>query len=361
MKHHLRNDKTCLNCGAEVTGRYCGNCGQENIEPKQTFGGLVHHFIGDITHYDSKFFTTLKHLLFKPGFLTRQYIAGRRNSYLDPIRMYVFISVVFFLALFFKKKEEPINDDGAVIAHYNNLARQHIADSLRGIIKDSNITKGKDSIKAVVIKSIAASLDSSVYKDTTESISFHIGNGGVHFELVENRFNNVAEYDSFENTLQEDKRDKGFFRWMLHTNISLKSRYCSRGQLVLDESFEHNIPKLMFVLLPLFALFIYWFHSRKKYYYVRHVIFSMHFHSFTFVLFLLITVIGWLFPHINSLLILTLPSLFILFVYLAVALKNTYHQSFLKAVLKTLTIGLMYVISLLICIIGLAFINFFTA
>src|SRR3569833_749656 len=117
MKHHLRSDKTCLNCGADVTGRFCGLCGQENIEPKETVGRLVKHFVGDITHYDSKFFTTVRDLLFKPGFLTKEYISGRRTRYLDPIRTYVFKSVLFLIALFLIKHEEPADQGPEINKH----------------------------------------------------------------------------------------------------------------------------------------------------------------------------------------------------------------------------------------------------
>src|SRR5579859_1546462 len=133
--HHLRHDKTCLNCGHLVEERFCTHCGQENLEPKESVGHIVGHFFADITHFDSKLFTTLKDLILRPGFLTREYVAGRRMSYLNPIRMYVFSSAVFFLALFAGKKEhepEKENDQAAV-----NGYRQHLADSLRAAAFDS--------------------------------------------------------------------------------------------------------------------------------------------------------------------------------------------------------------------------------
>jgi hypothetical protein len=118
---------------------------------------------------------------------------------------------------------------------------------------------------------------------------------------------------------------------------------------------------MMFVLLPLFALYIYILHNRKNYYYAQHIIFSVHYHSFMFALLLLITITGWIFPHIDKPLFLLAPAILVLFGYLAVALKVTYHQSLGIALLKATGIGLMYIISLVICIIVLAFINFFTA
>jgi len=91
-----------------VIGHYCHNCGQENLEPKETVWHLVQHFFNDITHFDGKFFETVKYLLRKPGFLSLEYTRGRRMSYLNPIRMYVFTSAIFFIILFSLKKPEDM-------------------------------------------------------------------------------------------------------------------------------------------------------------------------------------------------------------------------------------------------------------
>jgi hypothetical protein len=95
-----RKQKNCLNCNAQVQGKYCHICGQENIEPEENVWHLVTHFFNDITHFDGKFFSTLKLLILKPGFLPAEYKMGRRASYLNPIRMYLFTSFVFFLVFF---------------------------------------------------------------------------------------------------------------------------------------------------------------------------------------------------------------------------------------------------------------------
>ena len=206
MKHHLRKEKNCLNCGTEVTDRFCSHCGQENLETKESFGHLVGHFFADVTHYDSKFFTTIKDLLFKPGFLTRQYFAGRRTKYLNPLRMYFFISFIFFLVSYIKNNNEPAEAEDPN-AQYANIVRQYLADSLRQSIKNQNIHT--DSTKATVINQIAANLDSAISKkDTTEAIGFFFGDNGIKFTLTENKYNNVFEYDSVQQVMSEDKRDK---------------------------------------------------------------------------------------------------------------------------------------------------------
>jgi hypothetical protein len=103
-----REEKDCLNCGTTVQGRYCQSCGQENIIPRETFWHMFTHFFYDVTHFDSQFFHTVHHLILKPGFLSKEYIKGRRKSYLHPIRMYVFTSAIFFLLFFslFQPKEK---------------------------------------------------------------------------------------------------------------------------------------------------------------------------------------------------------------------------------------------------------------
>src|ERR1700760_3017426 len=100
MKKHYRKENDCLNCGATLQGHYCHVCGQENLQIKESFGHMMNHAISDYFHFDHQFFHTLKPLLFKPGFLTTEYMAGRRAQYLHPVKMYIFISVVYFLLLF---------------------------------------------------------------------------------------------------------------------------------------------------------------------------------------------------------------------------------------------------------------------
>ena len=88
-----RSEKVCLNCKADLIGRFCHICGQENVEPKEGFWHMVTHFVFDLFHFDGKFLSTLKYLLFKPGYLSKEHLIGKRASYLHPIRMYVFTGV----------------------------------------------------------------------------------------------------------------------------------------------------------------------------------------------------------------------------------------------------------------------------
>src|ERR1700748_1877375 len=100
MKKHYRKENDCLNCGTILEGHYCHNCGQENLQIKESFGHMMNHAISDYFHFDHQFFHMLKPLLFKPGFLTNEYMAGKRVQFLHPVKMYIFISVVYFILLF---------------------------------------------------------------------------------------------------------------------------------------------------------------------------------------------------------------------------------------------------------------------
>src|SRR5687768_8413396 len=79
---HIRKERDCLNCGTVVTGQYCQECGQKNVEPRQSLWHLITHFFNDLTHFDGKFFLTLKLLIIRPGFVSEEYVKGRRTKYL---------------------------------------------------------------------------------------------------------------------------------------------------------------------------------------------------------------------------------------------------------------------------------------
>ncbi len=310
--HHLRGDKNCLNCGFRVEERYCSRCGQENVEPKETVGHLVGHFFADITHFDSKLFITLKDLIIRPGFLTREYVAGRRMAYLNPIRMYIFISAIFFVALFAGNGESGDHSEGEKPAV--NVAR---LDSTR---------KGNGMSESLSLKWSSS--------------------GKALIDIEEYKYKTVREYDSVQRSLPDTSRDKGIMAWILRNNVRQKEKNGGRSKLHLEVNVQHDIPKIMFVLLPLFALYVGWFYPRKKYYYVNHAIFSVHFHSFVFLFFLFLLLLSIVIPWHWAGIILAAISPLPIFVYLVAALRGMYGQTFGMSLLKAVAISVLYAITL---------------
>ena len=339
-RHHLRHDKTCLNCGGIVTERYCSHCGQENTEPKESLGHLIGHFFADVTHFDSQIFTTLKDLVFRPGFLTREYVAGRRLKYLNPIRMYIFISAVFFLVVFAGIEGHEGAEASEKSEHATNVFRQRFADSLRG--------SSSDTVRERVNREMAERLDTAK-EAKGESVFFSFGTGGkIIIDLTENKYNTLREYDSIQPYLPDSSRGKGFWGWVSRKNVQKKEEHGGRSHTHVEEDLTHMIPKIMFVLLPLFAWFISWFYSRKKYYYVQHAIFSIHFHSFVFLLFLVVTLISKLITNYKAEIALVLGAYLLTLVYLVAALRGMYRQAVWMSVLKGVAVWLIYVVVILV-------------
>src|SRR5580692_11683310 len=91
----------CKNCDAVLLGRFCVNCSQAANVHVPTTTELVHEMLEGITHSDSRLWRTLTTLWFKPGKLTEEFVAGRRVAYLPPFRLYLIVSIIFFLMLSF--------------------------------------------------------------------------------------------------------------------------------------------------------------------------------------------------------------------------------------------------------------------
>jgi hypothetical protein len=357
---HFRHDKTCLNCGFTVEERYCSRCGQENLEPRESVGHLIGHFFSDITHYDSKFITSVRDLLFKPGFLTHEYNAGRRVSYLNPIRMYVFISAIFFIVLFGGSEEAPPLSPELHPAAANAFS-QRIADSLR------EAAPAGDSIRASIYQSLASRLDTvRDAADSVESWGFHVGANdnelGTDMEIVQNKYQRISQYDSIQDAKPDSARESRFSRWATHRMIRIRQRHPGKAPVVIRENIGRNIPKLMFVLLPLFALFVGWFYKRRRYIYTQHVIFSLHFHSFVFIVFMVMLLVLKI-PTDSlpvTLIVLGLPLLLI-FVYLALALKRTHEEALWLSFIKSFALCLMYLLVLELALVAVGIYDFMTA
>lgn len=101
MSHNKDESIICPNCGFEANNNYCAQCGQPTQLHKETFPGLIVHFVAHYFHYDSKFFRTIKTLILKPGQLTLAYWNNQRMRFIPPISLYIFVSSLFFILSFF--------------------------------------------------------------------------------------------------------------------------------------------------------------------------------------------------------------------------------------------------------------------
>ena len=89
----------CRNCGATLYGQYCSQCGQREGRDELLFSELVGELLGDFVRLDSRVWRTFVCLLFRPGFLSAEFMAGRKARYLPPLRLYLIISFILFLVL----------------------------------------------------------------------------------------------------------------------------------------------------------------------------------------------------------------------------------------------------------------------
>jgi hypothetical protein len=90
---------SCANCGRSFTGRFCPDCGQEAIEIRRPVSGLVHDFLSDSFAFDARIWRTFPLLIQRPGSLAADYVSGRRARYVPPLRLYIFLSALFFAVL----------------------------------------------------------------------------------------------------------------------------------------------------------------------------------------------------------------------------------------------------------------------
>ncbi|MEO7530809.1 MAG: DUF3667 domain-containing protein, partial [Sediminibacterium sp.] len=252
-----RKDKDCLNCGAVVHGRFCQICGQENIEPKESFWHLVTHFMYDVTHFDGKFFSTLKYLLFKPGFLSHEYLRGRRASYLHPIRMYVFTSAFFFLVFFTMNKGDEvvkINETVRPAAKQMKRLEKYKADLVKSI-QDSSVPEiARRPVLRVIEKA-----DSDIVRlkrDTTYKNKLESFNDQNDFNLWGNSkdsaYKSTASYDSAQNILPAAQRDGFIKRRFVRQNLHLKEKYHNDSKAIMTailDKFKHLFPQMLFVSL----------------------------------------------------------------------------------------------------------------
>ncbi len=345
-----RKDKNCLNCNAEVQGRFCHICGQENIEPKESVWDLISHFFRDITHFDGKFFSTVKFLMTRPGFLPREYMSGRRASYVNPIRMYIFTSAFFFLIFFsfFKINTNTINTGTTM--NGKTYAEIEKMDSLTFDAFTKNVSKEDGKM--------ALPMTRPEFKNYFDSVK---KKAGIHF--TSSRYKSKAAYDS---VLRSGKKDHNWWqRQLIYREIGINEKF-KNNPVETFRAFAnillHSLPQMFFFSLPLFAFLLKLLYLRRKeYYYVNHGIFSIHFYIFIFLAMLVLFGLGELNTKLNwgFITFVEVISGFGLFFYLYKAMRKFYGQRRGKTILKFLILCFLLFITILFLFAFFIFFSFF--
>lgn len=266
---------------------YCPNCGQENHKVTVGLKLLVSDFFKDYLTFDSKIFRSLKPLLISPGELTQKFSEGKRSSYVPPVRLYLFISFIFFFISsldYFSEGESSSNP-------FSNLDKANVADT----------TAVADSVANN--KTTAGGLNFSVTDGATETNKL--------FQEGLARFNELPQ----------------------------KSQ---------DEAIMGGISFMMFVILPIYAFVLLLLFFRKKKFYVEHLVFAFHIHSFYFLMFLVDTLIGGFYSSLELTFVFVLGMMF----YTYKAIKKVYQPIRWKAVLQTSVLFSVHAFLIMVGLIG---------
>jgi hypothetical protein len=427
MKKHYRHENDCLNCGTQLEGKFCHHCGQENLQIKENFGHLMNHAISDYFHFDHQFFHTLKPLLFQPGKLTNEYMAGRRVQYLHPIKMYIFISLIFFILIFKHTQEEKKEDikklsnkeKGAILKRkldanpnltaYQKKAIESVAiNAPEGMNIDTNavgtrpivditgdssdnkiskiskthtsttaLTSNKDTLVKINTHKLSAVPNSKIIKPDTD-IQTGITNVKVKkhkddddddddddnsffTRLFDNHTDSTyADYQASQLKLPAAERDGFFERIAIRKQFAYK-QYGSRAREVFLDELKHNVPKMMFVLLPLFALILRFAFWKNKKFYVEHLIFSFHLHCFLFLFLAIVMLINMLpnVMHIHGWA--DFAAVVGITLYIYKAFRVVYQRSRFRTINKMIGISFVYLFVFSFCLLGLVLITAVTA
>lgn len=319
------------------------------MEPNESFWNLLAHFLSDLTHFDGKFFTSLRYLILRPGFLPAAYKDGRRAAYLNPVRMYLFTSAFFFLIF------TTLYSPGKVIPERKPLAFT-VDKPLLDSLKDQALRKAGDYADSVAIDNGMAVMErvtqplSAVNENEEDTFATGKSDRG-RFKMP--HYASVAAYDSVQQQLPPSQRDNWWLRPFMHKKITLEVKYGDDYAGMLREllnKFVHLFPYLLFISLPLFAIFLKMLYIRhREFYLVNHIIFLGYLYIFTFIFLLFFFALNYLRQRTGWGIIGWVQFLYILYgvFYAYRSLRHFYGQGSRKTLWKFIFLNLLASVSLL--------------
>jgi uncharacterized protein DUF3667 len=322
----------CENCGAELKGHWCAQCGQPAIEYRRSFRHVVADLLNEFLNWDSKFFTTIALLILKPWRLTNEFLAGKRVRYVNPLRLYLLASILFFFAVNYGTK--GIHFDPSKLDAKGRA-------ELESELKDADLPpEAREKLEALLRDSSPSPAPSPL---TNEPSPSPVPEG----DQQKQQFGKIGERPFVFS--DGSKSSTPFERWI---EARAKEKMGEKGTkmgLFISTLFS-NLPYMMLCCIPLFAFVLKVLYIRRRIFYIDHLIYALHIHTFFYAGIMLIVlatigltrfapgaIAGWL-----------IALLWIAFVtQIFLSIRYVYRQGWFFSIFKFFFGGFVYLIVLL--------------
>jgi len=348
----------CENCGAELIGPHCAQCGQAAIDYRRSFRHVIVDVLDSFLNWDSKFFATIALLIVKPWKLTNDFLAGKRVRYLHPLRLYLLASILFFFAVNYGAKwirfepgkipEKNRAEVATAIAEKRDeiekeLERENLSADQRRKAQEALNYLTKPSPSATV----AAEENSS---PTTMPTVSPADSGKQTYGPVTDRpfvvFDDAKSTTPFEKWLEERAKDK-------------MGEHGTKMGLFITTLFS-NLPYMMLCCIPLFAFVLKVLYARRGIFYIDHLIYALHIHTFfyTGVMLIVLTTMGLDRTIPGTFADWVIALLWIAFVVqIFFSIRRVYGQGWFISTLKFFVGGFIYMLVLFLALAATFFIT----
>jgi hypothetical protein len=340
----------CENCGAELQGQWCAKCGQPAIEYRRSFRYVVSDLLNEFLNWDSKFFTTIALLILKPWRLTNEFLAGRRVRYVNPLRLYLLASILFFFAVNYGAKGIRIDPTKFPEEKRAEVAAA-IADKrgeIEAELKNDNLTPEQRQKVRKALDYLTKPTSSATTTPTSEETPSATAapSASPTAESGQRKYGPVGDRPFV--VFDDAKSTTPFERWIEARAKEKMGEQGTKMGLFISTLFS-NLPYMMLCCIPLFALVLKLLYIRRRRFYIDHLIYALHIHSFFYAAVMLIVLLtiglnrfapgaiaGWL--------IVLLWIAFVTQIFLSI--RYVYRQGWLLSIFKFLFGGFVYLMVL---------------
>jgi hypothetical protein len=368
----------CSNCETKLAGPVCHSCGQTADTFQRPIWELLMEVLDGLLGFEGRFWRTLPPLMFRPGRITQQYLSGVRARYVQPFRLYLTASVIFFLILFaVTNMGTPglVNDEaGEGIATAAETVREEIDSSgLREQLEGSGLPDDQQAVILDGLNTVATGLEDAVDEDGELVLAHDDWKPdtilAIRHELVPEDYPELAEEAGTSEPGDESEPgvvalDDGVsmnFDGVEQIPLDARRFLADQLETIINDNGESMIeamqewtPRLMFFMLPIYAFLLALTHFYKRgYYFYDHLVVSLHFHAFIFFLFIgLIGFGAFVSPALAIPIFLVWSNLYLYKVH-----RIVYKHGRFSSIVRTLFMDFVYsillsIVSLLLVVIG---------